>query len=139
MSLVVLERFDNYFYANITCNMLQHAGIECYIRDENTILSDPLLSNAIGGIKLEVNETQVSEAREIMKQAEAAYLDEITCPYCKTKGLVAEEKIDKPESIWGVLKNKLLYGQTNLYSKHYRCKTCKSQIAELPSAIEEEK
>jgi DNA-directed RNA polymerase subunit RPC12/RpoP len=135
MSLVILQRFDNYFYANITCNMLQHAGIECYIRDENTILSDPLLSNAIGGIKLEVNETQFTEAREILKQAEATYLDELTCPYCKTKGLFAEEKVDTPRSVWGVLKNKLLYGQTNLYSKYYRCKTCKSQINELPLSL----
>jgi hypothetical protein len=132
MSLVVLERFDNYFYANITCNMLQHAGIECYIRDENTILADPLLSNAIGGIKLEVDETKVNEAREIMKDAEAAYLNDLTCPVCKSTGLIAEEKIDTPKTIWGVIKNRVLYGQTNLYSKHYRCKTCKSKLTELP-------
>lgn len=138
MSLVVLQRFDNYFYANITCNMLQHAGIECYIRDENTILSDPLLSNAIGGIKLEINEAQVDEAREIIKQAEAAYLNEFTCPYCNTKGLAAEEKFDTPKNIFGILKNKILYGQSTLYSKNYRCKTCKSQIAELPLASDEE-
>lgn len=138
MSLVILQRFDNYFYANIACNMLQHAGIECYIRDENTILADPLLSNAIGGIKLEVKETQVEEARQILKEAEAAYLAELVCPYCKSKGITAEEKIDKPENIWGVLKNKLLYGQTNLYSKLYRCNTCKSQLTELPAPVYEE-
>lgn len=138
MGLVILQRFDNYFYANIACNMLQHAGVECYIRDENTILADPLLSNAIGGIKLEVRETQVEEARQIIKDAEAAYLQTLICPYCKSKGLAAEEIIDKPESVWGVLKNRLLYGQTNLYSKQYRCNTCKSKIAELPSPVYEE-
>ncbi len=135
MSLVVLERFDNYFYANIACTMLQHSGVECYIRDENTILTDPLLSNAIGGIKLEVRETQVNEAREIIKEAEAVYLNDLTCPYCKNKGLLAEEKIDIPKTLGGVLKNKLLYGQTNLYSKKYRCKSCKSQLSELPSSF----
>ena len=138
MSLVILQRFDNYFYANITCNMLNHAGIECYIRDENTILADPLLSNAIGGIKLEVRETQVNEAREIMKEAEAAYLNELICPYCKSKGLLADEIINTPKTAWGVIKNKLLYGQTNLYSKQYRCKTCKSQLTELPAVTDEE-
>ncbi len=138
MSLVVLERFDNYFYANITCNMLQHAGIECYIRDENTILADPLLSNAIGGIKIEVRDTQLNEARKIMKEAESAYLDELTCPYCNSKGLAVEEKFDVPKNILGVLKNKILYGQSVLYSKRYRCKTCKSQIEELPSSFTNE-
>jgi DNA-directed RNA polymerase subunit RPC12/RpoP len=138
MSLFVLERFDNYFYANIACNMLQHSGIECYIRDENTILADPLLSNAIGGIKLEVRDTQVSEAREIMKEAEVAHLNELICPYCKSKGLFTDEIINTPKTAWGVIKNKLLYGQTNLYSKQYRCKTCKSQLTELPAATDEE-
>ncbi len=138
MSLVVLERFDNYFYANITCNMLLHAGIECYIRDENTILADPLLSNAIGGIKIEVRDTQLNEARKIMKEAESAYLDELTCPYCNSKGLAVEEKFDVPKNILGVLKNKILYGQSALYSKRYRCKTCKSQIEELPSSFTNE-
>jgi DNA-directed RNA polymerase subunit RPC12/RpoP len=135
MSLVILQRFDNYFYANIACTMLQHSGVECYIRDENTILADPLLSNAIGGIKLEVRETQVAEAREIMKQAEAAYLDGLICPHCNSKGLAAEEKFNTPQTILGILKNKLLYGQSTLYSKKYRCKNCKSLINELPAAV----
>ena len=135
MSLVIIQRFDNYFFANITYTMLHNAGIECYLRDENTIIVDPLLSNAIGGIKLEVRDTQVTEAMALVKEAEAAYLDDITCTYCNNKGLAVEEKIDTPKNIWGLLKNRVLYGQTNLYRKYYRCKTCNSQIQELPSSF----
>lgn len=132
MNLVTLQTFDNYFFANITATKLQDAGIECFLRDENTVLVDPLLSNAIGGIKLEVAEDDLELAIALMKGAEAAYLNDITCPYCKETGLTAEEKINKPDSLWGKLKNQIAYGQTSTYSKKYRCQHCKSLMAELP-------
>ena len=135
MNLVLLKRFDNYFFANITFTKLQDAGIECFLRDENTILADPLLSNAIGGIKLEVAEDQVELALELMKGAEEAYLNDIVCPYCNIPGLTAEEKIDKPETFWGKLKNQIAYGQTSTYTKKYRCQNCKSLMDELPASF----
>ena len=54
MKLVTLRSFDNYFTANITLTKLHADGIECYLKDENTVTIDPMLSNAIGGIKLVV-------------------------------------------------------------------------------------
>lgn len=132
MKLIVLQRFDNYFFANITYTKLQDAGIDCFLRDENTVTVDPLISNAIGGIKLEVEESQFELAVELMKGAEAAYLNDINCPYCKKTGLTAEEKINKPETFWGKLKNQIAYGQTETYSKKYRCQHCKSIMNELP-------
>ena len=132
MKLILLNRFDNYFFANITYTKLQDAGIECFLRDENTVVVDPLLSNAIGGIKLEVAEDQYELAVELMKSAEQAYLDEIVCPYCYKPGFNPEEKINIPATFWGKLKNQIAYGQTSTYSKKYRCQNCKSLIDELP-------
>jgi thymidine kinase len=132
MNLITLRTFDNYFFANITYTKLQDAGIDCFLRDENTVTIDPLISNAIGGIKLEVEESQFELAVELMKGAEVAYLNDITCPYCKKSGLTAEEKINKPDTFWGKLKNQIAYGQTETYSKKYRCQHCKSIMNELP-------
>ena len=36
---------------------LESEGIEVFLQDENTINTDPLLSNAIGGVKLLVRKT----------------------------------------------------------------------------------
>jgi DNA-directed RNA polymerase subunit RPC12/RpoP len=135
MNIVTLKTFDNYFFANITYTKLQDAGIECFLRDQNTVLADPLLSNAIGGIKLEVAEDDFELATELMRGAEQAYLDDIVCPYCNTAGLNAEEKINKPETFWGKLKNQIAYGQTETYSKKYRCQHCKSLMNELPASF----
>lgn len=138
MSFKQIASFDNYLLANMTLGLLEENNINCHLKDENIVTIDPLLNPAVGGIKLMVFEAQEERARELIKEAEAAYLNELICPYCNSKGLVAEEKIDTPKTILGVLKNKILYGQTSLYSKHYRCKNCKSQIADLPSSFTNE-
>jgi len=136
MSFKQIATFDNYLLANMTLGMLEENNINCHLKDENIVTIDPLLNPAVGGIKLMVFETQEERARELIKEAETAYLDELVCPYCGGKGLMAEEKINSPKTFWGVLKNKILYGQTSLYSKFYRCKTCKSQLNELPAAFD---
>jgi len=45
---------------------LKEEFINCYLQDENTVTIDPLLSNAIGGIKLMVAEQQAERAMEIL-------------------------------------------------------------------------
>ena len=135
MNIILLKAYDSYFSANITYTKLQDAGIECYLKDENVVLTDPLLSNAVGGIKLMVQESQFDLAVELIKAAEADYLNDITCPYCKETGLTAEEKTIIPATFWGKLKNQIAYGQTSTYSKKYRCQHCKSLMNELPATF----
>jgi len=45
---------------------LESAGIPCMLVDENTILVQPFYSNAIGGIKLQVNESDVEQALQVL-------------------------------------------------------------------------
>jgi hypothetical protein len=52
MDYVEIRSFDNYIEANIVMNMLRHNNINCHLKDENIITIDPLLSPALGGIKL---------------------------------------------------------------------------------------
>ena len=54
MNLVTVKTFDSYFSANIILTKLHSEGVECYLKDEYTVTLDPILSNAIGGIKLVV-------------------------------------------------------------------------------------
>jgi Putative prokaryotic signal transducing protein len=124
MQLKLLATYDNYLLANMTKGLLEENEIFCSLKDENTILSDPLLSNAIGGIKLLVPEQMYSKAKEIIKTAEMNFVAEKHCKNCKTKSLTIEEKTDEPTTFFGKLKNNILYGQTNLYSKKYRCTNC---------------
>ena len=67
MSFVLLCSFDNYIPAHIALGKLKDEFINCYLQDEYTVTIDPLLSNAIGGIKLMVAEAQIERAKEILK------------------------------------------------------------------------
>ena len=51
---------------------LESDGIECFVRDELTVTAQPLWSNAIGGIKLQVRERDFVRARDIL--IECGYL-----------------------------------------------------------------
>ena len=132
MNFKQIASFDNFMLANMTLGLLQENEINCHLKDENIVTIDPLLNPAVGGIKLLVAETDFDSALGLIKDAETAYLNDIICPYCKKTGLTAEEKINKPDTFWGKLKNQIAYGQTETYSKKYRCQHCKSIMNELP-------
>lgn len=55
MSFVPVFSFDNYIDANLRMGQLQEEGINCWLKDEHTVVIDPILTNAIGGFKLMVH------------------------------------------------------------------------------------
>ena len=82
METVLLKTFDNYFTANIILNRLQHAGIPCFLKDEYTVTIDPILSNAIGGIKLMTGIENAGIAQKILLEFEEDYMRAAVCPKC---------------------------------------------------------
>jgi hypothetical protein len=67
---IEIQAYDNYIYAHIVLARLQDSGISCHLKDEYTITIDPLLSPALGGIKLMVAESQVERALRVLDQPE---------------------------------------------------------------------
>jgi len=70
MNYIQLRSFDNYINANIQLGMLQNEGINCHLQDEYIITLDPLLSPAIGGMKLMVHVTQAQRAMKLLEDVE---------------------------------------------------------------------
>ena len=70
MKFVQLRSFTNYFEAHIVMGSLQEENIACWLKDEYSVTIDPLLLNAIGGIKLMVPEAQAERAWEILQEFE---------------------------------------------------------------------
>lgn len=72
--------------AQITKGRLEADGIEVFLRDNITIDTDPLVSNAIGGVKLKVRTEDEKTAREILKSIKMYVIDNdgnpISCPSC---------------------------------------------------------
>lgn len=133
MEIVTIRTFDNYFNANITLTRLQDAGIECYLKDEFTVTIDPILSNAIGGIKLVVKDVDVKQALAMLEEMDAIYRQSAVCPQCGNKGL---EYISKPGA-----KNTLTALFTWFLSSYavapeqvYQCSKCGWEGKQLPAS-----
>jgi hypothetical protein len=66
---VILRRYRDMPAAFVEKSVLEDAGIECYLQDDNVVRMDWLWSNALGGIKLIVRERDAEEAEKILSQA----------------------------------------------------------------------
>jgi hypothetical protein len=69
---VVLRRYRDMPAAFIEKSVLENAGIECFLQDDNVVRMDWLWSNAMGGIKLVVRARDVEDAEQILSQSPAA-------------------------------------------------------------------
>jgi len=65
---IVLRRYRDMPGAFVAKSILDAAGIECYLQDDNVVRMDWLWSNAMGGIKLIVREEDAEEAENILSQ-----------------------------------------------------------------------
>ena len=82
MSFVPVFSFDNYIDANLRMGQLQEEGINCWLKDEHTVVIDPILTNAIGGIKLMVHETQKERAMDLLRIMRNREKENHACPHC---------------------------------------------------------
>ncbi|WP_430906006.1 DUF2007 domain-containing protein [Maribacter sp. 2-571] len=97
---------------------LESEGIQVFLRDENTVNSDPLISTAIGGIKLQVYTNEKDRALAIYNEVRAYAQDDdglpIRCPNCKAE------------------KSEIYYGRKGIFYKlfpffekrKYKCLNC---------------
>jgi hypothetical protein len=67
MRYVLLSSFDNYIEAHIALGKLKDAYINCHLQDDHSVTLNPFLSNAIGGIKLLVAESQAERAMAVLQ------------------------------------------------------------------------
>ena len=97
---------------------LESEGIQVFLKDENTINTDPLISQAIGGVKLQVYSKDKNKALNIYNEIRSYALDSkgilITCPNCKA------QRSEVYYSRKGII-NKLF---PFLEKKKYKCLKC---------------
>src|SRR5215204_5021208 len=117
--MVAVRSFDNYIYANILLSRLKDEGFDCYLKDENTITIDPLLSPAIGGMKLMVLEADVVRANALLDQIELEHLATIPCPKCGQQAMQRLKKTSKPKNFFGALISQLMIGSTSQETQFY--------------------
>lgn len=131
MQTVNLKSFDNYFSANITLSRLQQAGIFCYLKDEYTVTIDPILSNAIGGIKLAVDIDDVPNATKMLQQFEEEYLRSVECPRCAGNNILLVSRKGAGNFLTALF-TWLFTSYAVAPEKIYQCQQCHFECTDLP-------
>src|SRR5436309_3053264 len=66
--LVTIATFDQAAQARLAQNALREAGIQAAVSDESLIAMDWLLSNAVGGVKVQVREEDAEKAVGVLER-----------------------------------------------------------------------
>jgi hypothetical protein len=131
MDLITIRTFQNYFSAHILLTRLRSCGIECYLKDEFTVTVDPILSNAVGGIKLVVNRKNEEEVVEILRQLDEEFMKSAVCPKCGNHTIELVPKKTTSNMATAILS--WLFGSYAVSAENvYQCSSCKYESETLP-------
>ena len=135
MDVVCIRTFQNYFTAHIVLTKLRDAGIECFLKDEFTVTVDPILSNAVGGIKLVVVKEEAEEADLLLKEFDEAYRQTVACPRCGSKSIELVPQQTTANLATAILT--WIFGSYAISAKNvYQCSSCKYESESLPEAFD---
>ena len=106
MEFIILQSFNNYMDAHLLMSRLESEEIECWLQDENTVTINPILTNAVGGIKLLVKKEDFVRARDIFREVERNRHEAVECPKCKGHNVELVSTPRKPgnwlSALWGL-------------------------------------
>ena len=88
----IIAVFEYSTEAHLTKSKLDSEGLQTMLMDEKTIDSDPLISNAIGGVKLLVYKDDFEKALEIYNEIRSYQKDRnennFSCPNCNSNRIL---------------------------------------------------
>lgn len=101
--LVVVQQFREMQEALLAKGMLESAGLECFLVDDNMVRMNWFISNLLGGIKLAVAQEDADAAREILSQPIPEDFDvegvgefqQPRCPKCGSVEISHQPSLDK--------------------------------------------
>lgn len=104
-NLVMLRRFRDLHEAMLVKGMLDSAGIESHLTDDNMVRMNWFISNLIGGVRLMVKAEDLETATEVLSQpipegidyGDAEQFEQPRCPKCGSIDITFEE-LNKPLS-----------------------------------------
>ncbi|MEO5777918.1 MAG: DUF2007 domain-containing protein [Flavobacterium sp.] len=126
----LLRRFQYSSEAIIYQGKLESQGIDVFLRDNNIVDSNPLYSNAVGGVKMFVKTEDFDKANEILGDVSLYSVDDenqpLKCPECGAEQVDMEQSIDGVRSFFRVL---FLGAFALLFSKYkHKCQNCKFEF-----------
>jgi rubredoxin len=145
IKLITLRTFDNSINAHITKTRLEAEGVECVLFDELINTLNPLYNVTVGGIKLQIKDSDLDKAELIMKEIESSKLkndqDEIVvCPKCESTDFYNGFRSMKGTKGFFSAVVSFLLGVFPIYFKTvYRCKECGYEFKNIKEATKKQR
>ena len=134
MELVTVRTFSNSISANLLLSRLRNGGIECYLKDEYTVTMDPLLTNAVGGIKLVVRKEDATEVFWLLKQFDKDFQSKAVCPKCGSHDIELVPKRSAANMITAILS--WIFSSYAVSAENiYKCSNCGYESETLPESV----
>lgn len=111
---------------------LEADGIQVFLSDNLTIDTDPLVSNAIGGVKLKVFTEDAFKARTILNKISKYSTDNdgnlLECPECKSHKIQLFSSITSFKSFFAFILG-VLFGTLPIHACYkYQCDSCNTNF-----------
>lgn len=131
-TFVTIARFPYSSEAQIIKGRLETEGIQVFLKDNITIDTDPLVSQAIGGIKLKVLAEDEAKAREILGSIKAYSVNDdgepIVCPNCGNSHIALYSTIKDFKSLISFIIG-FISGTLPFSTRHqYKCEDCNTEF-----------
>lgn len=119
--------------AHIYKGKIESEGIQVFLRDNYTIDVDPLVSNAIGGVKLLVFQEDYERAKEILFDISLFSVDKsgdlLKCPNCNADKIQLLTTIKNLKSFLAFL-GSLIVVALPFYTRYkYKCDICNHEFS----------
>ena len=113
--MVTVATFTKPEEAHLFSMNLESAGIKSFIQDENFVQVDMLLSNAIGGVRVQVAEEDLPATREYLAATNKANAGSVAPPIiCPACGLAKTTPVRPGFSIIAILTLGFYLGKTKM-------------------------
>jgi len=136
MEFVVLNSYNTYIDAHIAKGVLETEGIPVWLNDENTITVNPILTNAVGGIKIMVNRDDAQRAWDILEQLRKEQKTIIACPKCGSNNTDLVSTPRKASNWLTAITTYLFSSYAVALDKVHHCFDCSHEFPEEKSTEE---
>jgi hypothetical protein len=120
--MITIARFSTPEEAHLFRLRLASGGVEAFILDEHMVQMDWLISNAIGGVRVQIAEEDIEASRQILQDApddpDAAIT--VTCPFCESI-TTRKKELTRRLSFLSLV---VIGCPLPVAKNHYICQTC---------------
>jgi hypothetical protein len=135
--LSIVRQFRDMHDALLAKGLLESAGLECFLVDDNIVRLNWFISNLVGGIKLAVNSEDIEAAVEIMEQPipdafeveGSETYEQPRCPGCGSIDISHHAGLDKRFALPALYVSGI---PVPIPRDVWKCASCGAQWREMP-------